>query len=170
VKIHLKLRECLFDEITAHLRLPHPVALERVGFVACAGGNAPDGIVLLGRSFHPVRDDDYEADDRVGARISSRAVQSALAFAYRHSVSMLFVHEHGHQGKPHPSRVDLDCWRELIPNFWHVRPELPHGGLIVSDDNAMGIVWVPHQTDVFPITTLTVVGRHLCRRSEERHV
>ena len=54
--IHLKLPDSLFDEITAHLRQPHPVAFERVGFVACAGGNAPDGILLLAQSFHPVRD------------------------------------------------------------------------------------------------------------------
>ena len=170
MKIHLKLPEGLLDAITAHLRQPHSVALERVGFVACVGGNTPGGIVLLGRSFHPVRDEDYEADELVGARISSGAVQSALALAYAKSQSMLFVHEHGHKGKPRPSRVDLDCWRELIPNFWHVRPELPHGGLILSEDNAMGIVWVPCQTDVFPISKFTVVGRHLEQWSEEAHV
>ena len=83
---------------------------------------------------------------------------------------MLFVHAHEHSGKPHPSRVDVDCWRELIPNFWHVRPELPHGGLILSDDNAMGTVWVPNQTDVFPISKFTLVGRQLRRWSEEKHV
>jgi hypothetical protein len=169
VKIHLKLPERLLDEITAHLAQPHSVALERVGFLACAGGNTRDGIVLLGRSFHPVRDEDYEADELVGARISSRAVQSCLALAYATPQSMLFVHEHGHKGTPRPSRVDLDCWRELIPNFWHVRPELPHGGLILSEDGAMGMVWVPHQIDVFPISKFTVVGRQLRRWSEEEH-
>ena len=170
MKIHLKVPEHLLDEITAHLRQPHSVAHERVGFVACAGGNTPDGIVLLGRSFHPVRDDDYEADKLVGARISSRAVQSTLALAYARPQSMLFVHEHAHKGKPGPSRVDLNCWRELIPNFWHVRPELPHGGLILSDDNAMGLVWVPHRTDVFQISKFTVVGRQLRRWSGEEYV
>jgi hypothetical protein len=83
---------------------------------------------------------------------------------------MLFVHEHAHKGKPGPSRVDLNCWRELIPNFWHVRPELPNGGLILSDDNAMGLVWVPHRTDVFQISKFTVVGRQLRRWSGEEHV
>lgn len=165
MNIHLKLPGQLHDEITTHLRNPHPVALERVGFVACAGGNAPDGMVLLARSFHPVRDEDYEADELVGARISSRAIQSALALAYGTSLSMLFVHEHAHLGMPIPSRVDLTCWRELIPNFWHVRPELPHGGLILSHDSAMGLVWVPHQTSVCPIIKFTIVGRHLRRWS-----
>jgi len=122
VKVHLKLPERLLDEITARLRQPHPVAFERVGFVACAGGNTSDGVVLLARSFHPVRDGDYEADELVGARISSRAVQSVLALAYAKAQSMLFVHEHGHKGIPHPSRVDLDCWRELIPNFRAAHP------------------------------------------------
>jgi hypothetical protein len=170
VNIHLKLPNRLLDEITAHLRQPHPVALERVGFVACGGGNAPGGIVILAQSFHPVRDEDYEADRLVGARIGSRAVQSALELAYRRPLSMLFVHEHGHSGKPYPSQVDVDCWRELVPNFWHVRPELPHGALILSDDNAMGTVWVPNQADVFPINNFTVVGRQLRRWSEEEHV
>jgi len=126
--------------------------------------------VLLGRSFYPVRDEDYEADELVGARISSGAVQSALALAYAKSQSMFFVHQHGHKGKPRPSRIDLDCWSEMIPNFWHVRPELPHGGLILSTDNAMGIVWVPHRTDVFPISKFTVVGRRLRLWAEEEHV
>ena len=170
MKVHLKLTAALLDEITVHLRQPHAVALERVGFVACVGGNTPDGIVLIGRSFHPVRDEDYEADELVGARISSGAIRSALSLAYAKSQSMLFVHEHAHRGKPHPSRVDLNCWKELIPNFWHVRPWLPHGGLILSDDNAMGMVWVPHQLDVYPISKFTVVGRHLQRWSEEEYV
>jgi len=94
-----------------HLAQPHSVALERVGFLACAGGKTGDGIVLLGRSFHPVRDEDYEADELVGARISSRAVQSALALAYATPQSMLFVHEHGHKGTPRPSRVELEIHR-----------------------------------------------------------
>jgi hypothetical protein len=169
VNIHLKLPQQLHDEITQHLRKPHPVALERVGFVACVGGVAPGGMVLLGRSFHPVRDKDYEADDMVGARIGARAIQSALALAYGTSQSMLFVHEHAHDGKPNPSRIDLNCWRELIPNFWHVQPELPHGGLILSHDNAMGLVWVPHQATVFPISKFTIVGRRLRRWSEAQH-
>ena len=77
VKVHLKLTDGLLNAIIAHLRQPHAVALERVGFVACAGGNTPDGIVLVGQSFHPVRDEDYEVDELVGARISSGAVRSA---------------------------------------------------------------------------------------------
>ena len=169
MKIHLKLPERLLDEITAQLAQPHPVALERVGFLACAGGKTRDGIVLLGRSFHPVRDEDYEADEQVGARISSRAVQSALALAYSEAAIDALRPRARTQGPPRPSRVDLDCWRELIPNFWHVRPELPHGGLILSEDNAMGMVWVPNQTDVFPIRKFTVVGRQLRRWSEEEH-
>lgn len=170
MNIHLKLPQELHDEITTHLRKPHPVALERVGFVTCAGGDTPDGMVLLGRSFHPVRDKDYEADEFVGARISARAIQSVLALAYGAPHAMLFVHEHEHWGRPRPSRVDLSCWRELIPNFWHVRPDLPHGGLIFSHDSAMGLIWVPHQKSVFPITKFTIVGRHLRRWSEVQHV
>ena len=169
MNIHLKLPQQLHDEISKHLRTPHPVALERVGFVACAGGDAPDGMVLLARSFHPVRDEDYEVDELVGARISSGAIQSAFALAYGTRQSMLFVHEHGHRGSPVPSHVDLSCWSELIPNFWHVRPELPHGGLILSHDSATGLIWVPLQTGVFPISKFTIVGRHLRRWSEDKH-
>jgi len=167
VKIRLKLSRNLHDEITDHLQQPHPIALERVGFIACAGANTDDGFLLLGRSFHPVHDDHYEADTFVGARISSRAVQAALMIAYGKPQSMLFVHEHAHKGCPGPSRVDLDCWRELIPNFWHVRPELPHGGLILSEDRAMGLMWVPNQTEIFPIDDFSIVGRHLRRWTEE---
>jgi hypothetical protein len=169
VRIHFKITEALLREIREDLRRPHNVAFERVGFIACAGGNARDGLMLLARSYHPVADDDYEAGEFVGAKISSRAVQRALALAYANSQAMLFVHEHGHSGEPVPSRVDLDCWKELVPNFWHVRPGLPHGALILSDDRAMGLVWVPNK-DVFPIADFSVVGRRLVRWSaEEEH-
>jgi hypothetical protein len=161
VKIHLKLPDRLLAEIAADLHRPHPVATERVGFIASVGGATSDGIVLLGRSFHPVRDDDYEPDELVGARIGSRAVQRALALAYAKPQSMLFVHEHRHKALPIPSRVDLDCWRELIPNFWHVRPALPHGAVILSEDAAMGLIWVPEHATVCPINKVTVVGRRL---------
>lgn len=170
MKIHLKMTDSLLAEIREHLRQPHPIAFERVGFVACAGGNTSEGLILLGKSFHPVIDEDYVADKFIGAKINSHAIQSALALAYAKSQCMLFVHEHAHEGTPEPSPVDLNCWHELVPNFWHVRPELPHGGLILSEDRAMGLVWVPRETDVFSINKFTIIGRPLRRWSAGAYV
>lgn len=170
MKVHFKITDTLLNQILDDLRRPHPIAFERVGFVACGGGLTSDGLILVARSFHPVHDEDYESDSFVGAKINSRAIQRALALVYAKSHVMLFVHEHAHQGTPAPSKVDQDCWNELIPNFWHVRPELPHGALVLSQDRAMGLLWVPKQPRPLPITDFSVVGRQLQRWSEEECV
>jgi hypothetical protein len=164
---HFRITRGLLEQIQDHLRSTHPVAFERVGFVACRGASTAHGIVLVARAFYPVADEDYEEDASVGAQIGSPAIQRILQHAYSHTDSMLFVHEHGHRGEPRPSRTDIACWRELIPNFWHVRPELPHGGLILSQDSAMGLLWVPGKKEPVKISKFSVIGQPLRRWSSE---
>jgi hypothetical protein len=141
MNFHLKLTRSLITEMQQSLRVPHKVALERVGFLACQLGMGKEGAVILGQEFFPVSDANYERDRTVGARISDAAVREALEIAIEGGRSMFFVHEHEHLGVPRPSRTDLDCWRELCPNFRNVLPGLPHGGLILSQDAAMALVW-----------------------------
>lgn len=164
MKVHLKLTSSLLRGIQSDLRRPHPVAFERVGFVACRGGWTDDGgVVLIARQFLPVDDVEYAEDEHVGARITAQAIRLALQHAYREPDCMLFVHEHAHTGEPRPSRVDSDCWRELVPNFWHVRPSLPHGALILSEDSAFGMLWVPGVQQPALITDFTIVSWPLQR-------
>lgn len=161
--VQLKLTADLLADVRAHLRVPHLIAFERVGFLACRGAWVEDGTVVVAREFLPVADDHYVEADDAGARISSDAVRLAMQHAYNTRDCMVYVHAHEHRGRPRPSRVDLECWHELIPAFWHVRPELPHGALILSDDSAMALMWVPGRPVPVPVDEFLVVGYPLTR-------
>lgn len=158
----LKIASTTLDAMREHLRKPHPIAFERVGFLACRGGNTRRGCVLVALEFLPVADEDYEDDPTAGATISANAIRVALEFALRGAEAMLFVHEHAHRGRPRPSDTDERSWNELIPSFGYVRPGLPHGALILSHDSAMGRLWMPGGGRR-PIDEFVVVGQHLER-------
>lgn len=164
MKVHLRIMSALLSEMQTHLRLAHPIAHERVGFLACRGGRTATGIALLPYCFLPVADGDYERDPTVGARISSEAIRKTMQYAYNHQAdSILFVHEHVGRGKPSPSRTDTDCWNDLIPAFWNATRHLPHGGLILSEDSAFGLVWVRKGEPPALLTDVSAVGATIRR-------
>jgi hypothetical protein len=165
MRVHFKITDLLLRHIQCDLRRPHSVALERVGFVTCRVGRTADGLMVLARGFKPVADEHYMHNPHVGAAINGDAVRLALQHAYAYPDVMMFIHEHAHDGPTRPSRVDLECWRRMIPNFWNVRPELPHGALILSHDSGMGQLWIPHQTGPVGIGRFSVVGTSVRRWS-----
>lgn len=167
--VHFKITDLLLSHIRRDLRRPHPVAFERVGFVMCRLGGTVDGLVVLARDYRPVADQHYVHNPDVGAAINGDAVRVALQHVYANPDVMMFIHEHAHDGPTRPSRVDLECWRQMVPNFWNVRPELPHGALILSHDLGMGQLWIPSQTRPQEINQFSVVGTTLRRWSCEAH-
>lgn len=171
MRVHFKIADALYRSVLQDLRRPHRVALERVGFVTCRVGRTPDGLVLLARGFNPVADEHYIHNPDIGAEINGDAVRLALQHAYAQPDVMMFAHEHPHRGPTWPSQVDLQCWRQMIPNFWNVRPELPHGALIFSHDVGMGHLWISRDVAPVSIDRFSVVGSPLRRWScEVRHV
>jgi hypothetical protein len=157
----------LLSEMRSDLHRPHAIAFERVGFLACRGGQVPGGFVLVAHSWLPVADAHYaEGAEDVGAAFGPDAIRLALEHAYNHPDVMLFVHEHSHPGMPRPSRVDKKCWATMIPNFWHVSPSLPHGALILSEDDAMGLLWIPGADARVEIDDVVVVGPRLTRQGK----
>ena len=124
------------------LRRPHSFAPERVGFITVKAAQARDHLVLLAHGYHSVADDDYVDDPRVGAMMGQEAIRKGLDLALLEKVGIFHVHEHGHKGRPRFSRVDLTEQANFVPDFFKVRPEMPHGAIVLSHDRATGRVWL----------------------------
>ncbi len=137
------------------LARPHTFAYERVGFIACRVGKTEvDRWVMLASNYYPVEDEHYVRDETVGALINSEAIRKMLQIGYNESVSIVHVHEHSHYGKPRLSHIDEREMNRLIPNFWHVRPNLPHAAVVLSKDSMCGFAWEPRLRQILPINDL----------------
>jgi hypothetical protein len=158
VTIHLRFTAPLWAAIHADLDRPHQFAHERVAFVSCRPAALQVGLLLLAHDFHPVADNHYESGSGAGAMISGAAFSKALGLAHRSPLTILHVHRHEHEGAPRFSGYDVAQARQFVPDFWKVRPELPHGTLVLSHDSAYGLVWARRGTEPVVINRITVVG------------
>jgi hypothetical protein len=158
MKATFRIQAPLLEQIHADLSRPHAFAKERVGFISCRVAGQTSGVALLATHYHPVDDGDYEDDPRVGAMMGEGAIRKALEYAYNQPVSMVHVHRHDHEGTPGFSRVDLTESAKFVPAFWHVRPTVPHGALVLSHDAMYGYWWNPQDKRSRPITELSVIG------------
>lgn len=159
MKINFKITDNLLNAIREDLARPHKFAFERVGFVSCRlGKTGTDGWIMLGSKYYPVEDNHYIEDYSAGATIGSDAIRKMMQLAYDEPVSIVHIHEHSHYGTPRLSRIDERAMNQLIPNFWHVRPNLPHAAIVISQDSMCGYVWEPVTKLRFPIADFTVIG------------
>lgn len=159
MKVGFKITRSLLDRAVDDLSRTHPFAAERVGFFSCrVGALKPSGLVVLAHDFHPVDDDDYLDDPTVGAMMGPAAIRKAMQIALRREICMFHVHIHEHFGQPRFSRTDLRETANFVPDFWHVRPHLVHGALVLSLDSAAGLCWHPQSVDPFRFSDLSVVG------------
>lgn len=150
----------LFDRLHADLSRPHSYSHERVTFLSCKPAALPGGaLTLLATALHPVLDEDYERDDTVGAMLGGGAFRRVLQIAFNTPVSILHVHRHEHQGQPQFSSIDLREARRYVPDFWKVRPDHPHGIVVLSHDSANGLIWTPENRTQVPLGRISIVGR-----------
>jgi len=157
--VAFKIPEGLLGRVCEDLNRPHPFAAERVGFLSCrVGALKPSGWVVLAHDFHPVADSDYLRDHSVGAMMGPAAIRKALQVALSSEVGMFHVHIHGHRGKPWFSGVDLHETAKFVPDFWHVRPHLVHGAIVLSLDSAAGLCWHPQSPKPVVFSRFSVVG------------
>jgi len=156
--VAFKIVETLLGRVFEDLRRPHPFAAERVGFLSCRVGALNPGWVVLAHDFHPVADDDYLRDRSVGAMMGPAAIRKALQVALSNEVGMFHVHIHGHRGRPWFSGVDLRETAKFVPDFWHVRPQLVHGAIVLSLDSAAGLCWHPQASEPLVFSKFSVVG------------
>ena len=141
---------------------PHEYAAERVGFIICGVGKVePSGFVILAHSYCSVADEDYVDDPTVGAMMGPGAIRKAMQLAYTNKVAMFHVHLHDHVGHPKPSSTDRRETAKFVPDFWNVRPEMPHGAVILSRDWLSGRCWYPGRSEPIEIADVTVVGARL---------
>ena len=124
------------------LERPHQFAAERVGFLSVRAASTGKALVLLADRYHPVADEDYVDDRRVGAMMGQEAIRKALEIALLDPVGMFHIHMHEHRGRPRFSPIDLREQLKFVPDFFKVRPEMPHGAIVFSHDRAAGRVWV----------------------------
>jgi hypothetical protein len=162
MNITFKMNGCLLNHVRKELLRPHPFAAERVGFVFCRmAEHRSRTLIILAHSFMPIDDDDYIADRSVGALMGPSAIRKALQFTFNNAVGAFHIHLHNHSGVPSPSRTDLKETMQFVPDFWHVRPQSPHGALILSTDSMSGRCWYPGHSKPFQISLFTVVDSPL---------
>jgi hypothetical protein len=158
MKVHFKIRITQLSAIRSDLLRPHPFAAERVGFIGCRVAGTQDVIMVIAESYHPVADDDYLDDPSAGAMMGPAAIRKALQFVYSDRVSMFHVHLHGHRGRPWFSGLDLRETAKFVPDFWNVRPEFPHGAIVLGLDSSAGLCWYARGKKPMRIAEFTVVG------------
>jgi hypothetical protein len=162
MKVLFKITNSLLELVTQDLVRRHDFAAERVGFLSCRVAKLkPAGLIILAHDYNPVADNDYLDDPRVGAMMGPAAIRKALQFAYDHETAMFHVHMHEHSGIPHPSKTDLEETEKFVPDFWNVRPRMPHGAIIVSRDAMSGRCWYPGRRSPIDITEVRIVGPQL---------
>ncbi len=160
MKISFRITRELLARIHADLSRPHPFAAERVAFISCGvAAVLNNGLMLLAEAHHPVSDDNYIDNPRAGATIGSAAFRTALQLAYNQRISMFHVHRHEHRGMPHFSSIDLRESARFMPDFWKVRPDHPHGVLVLSHDSMAGLCWYPGQKTPIPVESFSLVGQ-----------
>jgi hypothetical protein len=159
MKTRFKIMRRLVEEIRKDLRRPHSFAMERVGFVLCRFGvTSKQDLLMLGYNYHPVADEDYIDDELYGAVINSNAFRKVMQLAYSNPVGLFHIHLHDHMGQPAPSSIDLRETGAFVPDFFHVRPNLPHGALILSADSISGRIWWPREQKPAVIDRFSIVG------------
>ena len=152
--IRFKMTCQLFFEIQGDLHRRHPFAHERVGFVGAGLALHGDCCTVLAHSYAPVADEDYLDDPSVGAMMGPDAMYKAMAWAFGLGVALFHIHTHGGSGVPGFSGVDIRESGKFVPDFFKVRPERPHGAIVLSNTHAFGRIWLgrkdaPHTIDEF---------------------
>jgi hypothetical protein len=160
--INVKLTKPLYDQIIADLQRPHDVAYERVGFATARIGTiSEDEKLLLITGYQPVAEGDYLQDHKAGAHIGSSAISAVMQKILDDKVGVFHVHIHPFPGKPGLSRTDMSGILPLIPSFKAVGPQLAHGVLLFSLDNAIAYVWVPESMQPIKARKISIIGRPL---------
>ncbi|KFG90843.1 hypothetical protein BV98_001374 [Sphingobium herbicidovorans NBRC 16415] len=163
MNITLRLPSPLLHAVRADLARHHAHAGERVGFLRAAAMKTTSGLLLLVRGYQPVADEDYARAPAVGAEIGSEVFRKALQWAYRPRSALLHVHTHHGRGRPGFSGVDLKSGREFVPSFFTTIPRMPQGMLVLSDDDAHGLVWLAEDHPPVPINCFAQIGNHYSR-------
>lgn len=164
MSIYVKFTDQLVDQARNDLVRPHAFAWERVGFFTAGATVSPSGdLILLCRRYISVADEDYEANEDVGAQIGPEAMRKAAELAYNTKSALLHVHMHEGTGRPEFSRTDAMSGFEFVPGFFNVLPKMPHGLIVLNQTGARGLIWIAKDRDPLYVNDFLQVGAQLKR-------
>lgn len=159
MKITFKISQALIQAIRSDLIRAHSFAAERVGFVFCRFGRSAVGrLLILALEYLSMADEHYVKDYRYGALLRAEGFSKAFGFAFNHEVGVFHVHLHHHSGRPAFSSIDRREMAKYVPDFFNVRPNLPHGALVLSLDCLSGRCWMSQHSRGVAISDFSVVG------------
>jgi hypothetical protein len=164
MKVKFKLPSTLLHTIHADLDRPHEFAAERVGFILGRPGLINDTqLVVVAASYVVVDDDHYLDDDSAGAVVTHHAFRKARQAALTDEYSVFHIHKHAGRGPTWFSRIDLEESAKFVPDFFGVRPNLPHGALVLTEDRAAGLCWITRHARPVRVAEIWAVGSPLRR-------
>lgn len=168
--IEFRITNSLLEQIHKDLDRPHSFALERVGYVSCACAELPNaGLLILAEGYYPVADENYLDMAHAGATINSAAIRQAMSIAFGKKAAIFHIHRHEHQGRPQFGKLDRSENARLVPDFFKVSSNKPHGALVLSHDSINGACWLSAGSPPVGIDTFTVVGRNPRTHIQEIH-
>jgi hypothetical protein len=157
MRVEVRMRRDFVRSIVADLRRRHPVAYERVGWIFAKQTRASaEDLLLLPLDYVPVADDDYLPDSGVGASFNATAIRAALQRSRTSGLSCLQIHMHDHHGQTAFSSVDCRTIDKLAWSLRVVAPDVPHGGLVLSQDSATARIWLPEAREHTPSRVVLV--------------
>ena len=68
---------------------------------------------------------------------------------------------HAHHGRTGFSEIDDRESRKFVPDFFNVAPAMPHGAVVLSLDQAVGLCWPSPGAAPVPIDRFASVGAPL---------
>lgn len=168
----LRIPTQLLLKIKDDIARPHPFAYERVGFLLCKPAQTASSLGMFAYDYCPIPDEEYVEDSTVGAMIGGDAMRRALTLAFNHGkqdVSVFHIHEHFGSGLPWFSEIDLNESARFVPDFFNTAPKVPHGTLVMNEDNMAGQIWLNKTSVPQAINVITSVGiPHKISRGYER--
>jgi hypothetical protein len=133
-----------------------------VGFVACRAKGLPaSSALILLFAYHPVADEDYIDDPRVGAMMGASAIRKAMQISLSMGCGMFHVHMHENAGIPNFSMIDVRESAKFVPDFFNVTPHMPHGAIVLSRDRATALTWRSKAAPAARVDEIASVGAPL---------
>jgi hypothetical protein len=162
VRAKFRITGNLLKRVQNDLALQHPFAHERIGFLKARPSWALDGtLLMLGADYLTFDNQDYINNPKFGALIGSKAVRCALQVALSEQVGLFLTHIHDHRGVPTYSAIDLHESNKLIPDFFKVAPQTPHGTVLLSLDSIVSQIWMSRDRKPILATDVNLVGDNL---------
>ena len=154
-----RMTQRLESKIYDDLLRPQSFAYERIGFVKVkSSAMAGNAILMLGFDYVSVPDEHYIDDKNYGALLGSSAIRSILQIALSEQVGIMLTHMHHHAGTPYFSTTDNHENRKLIPDFFSVASNTPHGALLLSTDSMVAKIWLSREATPMFLDEISIIG------------